>query len=236
MAKDLPYFKFFCSEWSDGDITLESYEAQGLFINICAYYWSNECVIELSKLKKKFKGFEAIIDEMISSKILKTKGLYVSISFLDEQKIERELKSRQNSENITKYWERKRTLNENDTNVLNPNNESDSIKRREEERREEENNKPMVFSFFNSLIGLGANKELVNDWLKVRKNKRATNTETAFKRFIKQYELSGYSLNDVLEKCIEKSWSGFEADWYKKNNTVSGPIGKTNQKIMTYDD
>ena len=33
MAKDLPYFKFFCSEWNDGDITLEDFNLQGLFIN-----------------------------------------------------------------------------------------------------------------------------------------------------------------------------------------------------------
>ena len=49
MAKDLPYFKFFCSEWNDGDITLESYEAQGVFINICSYYWSNECNVNFDK-------------------------------------------------------------------------------------------------------------------------------------------------------------------------------------------
>ena len=55
MAKDLPYFKFFCSEWSDGDITLEDFETQGLFINICAYYWSNECIVSLDKVNKKFK-------------------------------------------------------------------------------------------------------------------------------------------------------------------------------------
>ena len=50
MAKDLPYFKFFCSEWNDGDITLESYKIQGLFINVCSYYWSNECDLSLIKL------------------------------------------------------------------------------------------------------------------------------------------------------------------------------------------
>ena len=54
MAKDLPYFKFFVSEWNDGDITLEDFETQGLFINLCAYYWSNECEITLTKAIKKF--------------------------------------------------------------------------------------------------------------------------------------------------------------------------------------
>ena len=67
MAKDLPYFKFFCSEWNDGDITLEDYETQGLFINICSYYWSNECDITFTKLKKKFKGYENLIDELLKA-------------------------------------------------------------------------------------------------------------------------------------------------------------------------
>lgn len=94
MAKALPYFKFFCSEWSDGDITLEDYKTQGLFINICAYYWSNECVVELSKLKKKFRGYESTIDEILTLNIIKLKGDFISISFLDEQQIEREEQSK----------------------------------------------------------------------------------------------------------------------------------------------
>ena len=78
-----------------------------------------------------------------------------------------------------------------------------------------------TFSFYHSLIKIGGNENLVSDWLKVRKNKRATNTETAFKKFTTQVEKSGYNINEVLEKCIEKSWSGFDADWFKKENTQS---------------
>jgi len=80
-----------------------------------------------------------------------------------------------------------------------------------------------TFSFYHSLINLGCNKQLVSDWIKVRKNKRLTNTETALKKFIIQVEKSGYSIDDVLEKCIEKSWGGFESDWYCK---VKKPIVK----------
>jgi len=74
-----------------------------------------------------------------------------------------------------------------------------------------------VFSFYHSLINLGYKKELVSDWIKVRKNKRLTNTETAFNKFIKQVEKSGYSGNEILEKCIEKSWGGFDSEWHSKN-------------------
>lgn len=89
----------------------------------------------------------------------------------------------------------------------------------EEERKEEKEEikyTPSAFSFYHELLKLGAEKQLVSDWLAVRKKKKFTNTETALKGFLKQVDKSGNSLNDVLTKCIEKSWGGFEADWYKK--------------------
>lgn len=88
----------------------------------------------------------------------------------------------------------------------------------EEKEKEENINTALPFSFYNSLINLGAKKELVSDWIKVRKNKKLTNTETAFKKFVIQYNKSGYSINEVLEKCVEKSWGGFDAEWYSKTN------------------
>lgn len=94
MAKDLPYFKFFCSEWSDGDITLEDYQTQGLFINICAYYWSNECVLEVIKLKKRFRNEVEIVDLLLENNLLKQKDGFIKINFLDEQKLEREEQSK----------------------------------------------------------------------------------------------------------------------------------------------
>lgn len=90
MAKDLPYFKFFVSEWNDGDITLEDYDTQGLFINLCAYYWSSECSITLTKAKKKFRHCpKKCFDLIIESGAVKVVGDVISINFLDEQSKER---------------------------------------------------------------------------------------------------------------------------------------------------
>lgn len=87
------------------------------------------------------------------------------------------------------------------------------------------------FSFENSLIKYGFEEQLVKDWLKVRKNKKATNSETAFKRFISEIEkVSLVPINDLLRICVEKSWSGFEAEWLnnlKSKTNVQG-ISKTN--------
>lgn len=101
MAKELPYFKFYTSEWLDGDITIETLETQGLFINICALYWSKEGDIYLDKIKKRFRFaqescFSALIDEQM---IKVDEDDKITISFLDEQLEERENLSKTNSLN-----------------------------------------------------------------------------------------------------------------------------------------
>lgn len=164
MAKDLPYFKFFCSEWSDGDITLEDFETQGLFINICAYYWSNECVVEYSKLVKKFRGYDLLITNLINSNIIKVKDIFITISFLDKQLEDREKLSKQNSKNIKDYWDKKRGLNESNTTVSNSLNENNTIKIREDKIREEN-------------ININIYKELLisESWIEINaKNNRTT--------------------------------------------------------------
>jgi hypothetical protein len=89
----------------------------------------------------------------------------------------------------------------------------------EEEEKEKEkgkdinNTKKHVFNFRKSLIGLGANEELVFEWLKVRKNKKATNSKTAFDNFETEIKKSKYKINEILEVCVIKSWSGFKSSW-----------------------
>jgi len=80
------------------------------------------------------------------------------------------------------------------------------------------------FSFFNELILLGVEKELINEWLKVRKTKKLTNTKTAFKDFIAEVEKSKKPINEVLKKCVIKSWGGFKASWeWEENKTIVKP-------------
>lgn len=139
MAKELPYFKFFVSEWSDGDITLEDMEAQGLFINICAYYWSNNCDVTISKLNKKFRHYTDIIDHLISEKLIKIENNNVIINFLIEQLSERDNLSSKNSLNAKKRWDKMRKESERNATALNSQCETDteSMQYREEKKREE---------------------------------------------------------------------------------------------------
>tara|TARA_R110000782_G_scaffold67768_1_gene136820 strand:- start:244 stop:963 length:720 start_codon:yes stop_codon:yes gene_type:complete len=137
MAKDLPYFKFFCSEWNDGDITLESYKTQGIFINICSYYWSNECDVTLKNLKKKFRFNTDDIDYLIKERLIKSKEDYISISFLDEQCIERGKLSNTNSKNAKSRWDKIREKSERNANASDSQSENNAIKKREEKKRKD---------------------------------------------------------------------------------------------------
>lgn len=71
------------------------------------------------------------------------------------------------------------------------------------------------FDFKQALLDLGIEENIVNDWLLVRKQKKATNTETAFKRIKSEIDLSGISANECITLAIERCWMGFKAEWIK---------------------
>lgn len=91
------------------------------------------------------------------------------------------------------------------------------------------------FNFKKALLNYGFNEKLVDDWLSVRKTKRATNTETAFDSFIREIESRSSNINDMLQICVTNSWSGFKYKWVDNlNNTQNGKqqqSGKTNAEI-----
>jgi asparagine N-glycosylation enzyme membrane subunit Stt3 len=80
--------------------------------------------------------------------------------------------------------------------------------------KKEENEGEVIFNFKKSLLDYGFTDTLVNDWLMVRKNRKATNSETAYKSFIKVIEdCKDVDKNIILTKCVEKSWAGVQRDW-----------------------
>lgn len=75
--------------------------------------------------------------------------------------------------------------------------------------------KAVGFCFKTELLTLGADPALVADWLAVRKTKKASNTKTALDAVMREVGQSGYTLNQALRICCEKSWQGFKAEWVK---------------------
>jgi len=75
-----------------------------------------------------------------------------------------------------------------------------------------------IYSFLDSLIENGFDEKLSRDWMLVRKQRNAVNTETAFNDFLTQVQKHGGNKNEILKTCVERSWKGFNHSWIEKQN------------------
>ena len=99
----------------------------------------------------------------------------------------------------------------------------------EQEQEEEKNNK---FDFKKSLLSFGFDSSLVSEWLKIRKTKKLTNSEVAYKDFIKQVELNGQDKNYILEQCVIKSWGGFKSEWLPKQIIETNVTSTSSEDVL----
>ena len=86
------------------------------------------------------------------------------------------------------------------------------------------------FSFLKELVGLGVDRKIAEEWIKVRKNKKLTQTETAFNKLKNEIDRSGMSANDCITLCVERSWGGFKAEWVEREvkSNMQGSFAKQN--------
>jgi hypothetical protein len=157
---------------------------------------------------------------LISSDIIGLIDGQIIIEFLDEQLDEFQKTSEKRRNAANKRWSNASALQ-----VQSKSNAIREDKIREDKIREDNS----IFSFSKSLIELGVQEPYLSDWMKVRKEKKATNTETALKAFLTSVEKSGKTVNEVVKICAENSWKGFNKDWL--NN--SQPNQKNN--VPTFD-
>lgn len=83
------------------------------------------------------------------------------------------------------------------------------------------------FNFKDQLLSHGADKKKVSDWMLVRKNKKAINTETALAGFLTEVNKAGITVAEAVKVAAESSWSGFKASWYANSD-----YSKVNKDIL----
>jgi len=88
---------------------------------------------------------------------------------------------------------------------------------------------PPPFNFRKAMLSEGFTPELVDEWLKIRKAKKAVNTERAFKTFIEHVRKTNQDINTVLSIIVQKQWRGFEADWL---HSAQAPLQSPQQTII----
>lgn len=71
----------------------------------------------------------------------------------------------------------------------------------------------LKFNAKKSLLDLGCSAQIVDDFLTVRKAKRAPLTKTALDRLTAQATKAGISAAEAVEICAIKNWQSFDASW-----------------------
>ena len=88
-----------------------------------------------------------------------------------------------------------------------------------------------VFNFKKSLLDYGFDPQLVDEWLVIRKQKKAINSEFSFNSFISQIEKAGAEKNEVMRTIAEKQWAGFNHAWLKNtNNNLNSAVNETDRR------
>ena len=82
---------------------------------------------------------------------------------------------------------------------------------------------PPPFSFKQAMLSEGFAADLTEDWLKIRKAKKAVNSERAFKIFLEQVQRTGRDKNEILALVVQKQWKGFESNWVQSAQQSHNP-------------
>lgn len=83
MSKELPFFKFYPSEWLLGKIAFQSVDIQGAFTVCCCTYWQQECKMKNSDIE--FRIGKKRLDKLKELGFLKELDGFIHITFLDNQ-------------------------------------------------------------------------------------------------------------------------------------------------------
>ncbi len=121
----------------------------------------------------------------------------------------------------------------------NPTKSNKGKERKEKERKEkdnkEKNNTNTIakreFNFKKSLLEYGFDALLVDEWMAIRRKKKAVNSEFSFNSFISQIEKTGAEKNEVMRVIAEKQWAGFNHAWMKNtNNNLNNIENETDRR------
>ena len=145
-------------------------------------------------------------------------------------------KSDKARKSIETRWDRKRN-----TNVHETNNERNTRKGKESEKEKKEKEQeslssaiastpspnPSKFDFKAELIKIGVSEQVAADFISVRRDKKATNTVTAFNAIRREILKANKPADTCIGYAVERGWKGFKSEWMDNAET---PLNNNQQK------
>lgn len=154
-------------------------------------------------------------------------------SFAEEPAYEKE---------ITLRMKRKKDI----LNIDNPNSDNQETESREmdnetqlntkqnkhlkEEKPKDINSPSRKFNFKEALLEMGVSEIVASDWMIVRKDKKGSNTQTAFTAIAKEINNAKADADTCIRIAVERSWCGFKSEWVEnilsKEDKANGRIAE----------
>jgi biotin operon repressor len=210
--------------WEDKNL---NWNEKILFLEIDSYTTKDkDCYISNEYISKLLHINETSANKILSSLI--QKGYVIKTSFDGRHRFVKSALSISTRQGCDKSQGR---VVDSD-NIPNIDNNKNNKKESTKVDKKEDNK----FDFKKSLLDMGVEEQVVLDWLAVRKNKKASNTETVLKSLKKQIELTNASPNECIKMAAENSWQGFKAKWYLNEiNSIGSPsnVAATNDQYKS---
>lgn len=89
--------------------------------------------------------------------------------------------------------------------------ETQTVLKRNPQETLTKNHKPLTNNHINTPDGVS--ESIFKDYLEVRKAKKAKWTETALKGLQREASKANLTLEQVMQICCERGWTGFKAEW-----------------------
>lgn len=211
--KENPYFKFRSDDWLNGRISLESFELQGLFVSICAYYWHHSGQLTRTMAEKRFKN-QIGLQSLLNENLIGLNGDKLEIRFLDEQLDARGIRSATNTQNGKKGGRPKSTNTAQKTeSVISENPNKTNIKEegdKEEDKDKKKNKRDNGFQpDFDSLPSWMV--EPLKVWMEYRRQLKKKYVPAGWELLIKKIEADYQSESELMEAVqhsIANGWTG----------------------------
>ena len=92
----------------------------------------------------------------------------------------------------------------------------------EEDKSSSNIKRSIRYDFKKALLEMGVTEQTAEDWMAVRKEKGAANTETSFKGVQREILKTGLSAEECICIAVENSWRGFKAEWLHNQQRNTG--------------
>lgn len=210
MAKELPYFQFEPAEYLTKDISFCSLSAQGLFINICSFYWQRQCKLTKEQFLRRF-NYPNEFEELLTEGVIDVLDNYIVIKFLDLQ-YEKATEFSKEQSRKGSLGGRPKKLKESQTKAeINPK-ESQTKAIREEKIKKEEIKEDKIKRFTPP-----SQIEVINYF-----NQNGYSNESAIKAF-KYYETGNWK--DGKGNQVKNWKQKMQSVWFKEDNKIK-PVNK----------